>query len=85
MSENQPSARGAKPLFALLLGLILFLFGIAVGYTLSGSKSAVPGGKGYEEGYDAAKLEFQTRLEEVGLIQPEEELAVLEAQPVTAI
>lgn len=85
MSENQPSARGAKPLFTLLLGLILFLFGVAVGYTLSGSKSATPDGKGYEEGYEAAKIELQERLEEIGFAQPAEDIAALEAEPIYSL
>lgn len=85
MSETQPSARGAKPLFALLLGLILFLFGVAVGYTLSGTGSAAPGGRGYEEGFEAAKAEIRIQLEETGLIIPAEDLAAQEAAPVHSI
>lgn len=85
MSENQPSARGAKPLLTLILGLILFLFGVAVGYTLSGSKAATPGGKGYEEGYTAAKAEIRAQLEETGLAIPSDQLAILEQEPVLSL
>ncbi|HLF23361.1 MAG TPA: hypothetical protein VI565_05505, partial [Burkholderiales bacterium] len=72
--------RDAKPLFALLVGVILFLFGIAIGYMVGGKTSAVPGGRGYDEGFAAAKAELQSRLEAAGLALPEEQLMQLESQ-----
>lgn len=82
MSENQPAVRDAKPLFALLLGLILFLFGIAVGYMVGGKSAATPGGRGYDEGYAAAKAELQQKLVDKGLALSPDELDNMEQQPV---